>query len=220
MSNNICPRAEYPRPNLVREGWLCLNGEWDFQIDNSRSGRERRYQTSYEFDSKIVVPFCPESKLSGIGNVDFMSCVWYKRKLTLPEEYKGKRIILHIGACDWETNVYINGKLVCTHRGGYTPIRVDITNTLTEAENVIAVEAIDDVRTGEQIGGKQSQCYASRGCYYTRTTGIWQTVWIEAVDNAHIVNYDVHCDIDKPSVSFDVEVSEAAFGKQLSAIIT
>ena len=221
MSNNvICPRSEYPRPNLVRDGWLCLNGEWDFQIDNSKSGRERGYQTGYEFDSKIVVPFCPESKLSGIGNVDFMNCVWYKRKLTVPEDYKGKRIIFHIGACDWETNVYFNGKLVCTHRGGYTPIRVDVTDALRDGENTVAIEAIDDVRTGVQIGGKQSQRYASRGCYYTRTTGIWQTVWLEAVDNAHIVNYDVHSDINEPSVSLDVEVSEAAFGKTLSAVIT
>ena len=96
MSKTVCPRAEYPRPNLVRDSWLCLNGEWDFVIDNSKSGRERGYQTTYEFDSKIIVPFCPESKLSGIGNVDFMNCVWYKRKLTLPEEYAGKRIIFHI----------------------------------------------------------------------------------------------------------------------------
>ena len=220
MSKTVCLRAEYPRPNLVRDSWLCLNGEWDFVIDNSKSGRERGYQTTYEFDSKIIVPFCPESKLSGIGNVDFMNCVWYKRKLTLPEEYAGKRIIFHIGACDWETNVYVNGKCVCNHRGGYTPIRVDITDKLNGGENVIAIEAIDDVRTGAQIGGKQSQKYASRGCYYTRTTGIWQTVWIEAIDPAHIVNYDVHCDIDEPSVSFDVSVSEAAFGKQLSAVIT
>ena len=219
MSNSKYPRPEYPRPNLVREGWLCLNGEWDFEIDNSLSGRERNYQNGYEFGSKIIVPFCPESELSGIGNVDFMNAVWYKKKITFPEEYKGKRIILHIGACDWMTTVFVNGKVAVCHQGGYTPIRVDITNYINDGENVIAIEAKDDVRSGRQIAGKQSQKYASHGCYYTRTTGIWQTVWIEAVDAAHILNYNVRCDIDLPSVSFDVSVSEAAFGKKLTAVV-
>ena len=93
MNNNVCPRAEYPRPNLVREDWLCLNGEWDFEIDYSVSGSERDYQNGYEFTKKIIVPFCPESKLSGIGNTDFMNAVWYKKKITLPKEYEGKKII-------------------------------------------------------------------------------------------------------------------------------
>ena len=217
---NSIPRSEYPRPSLVRDEWICLNGEWDFEIDQARSGRERNYATSYGFSSKITVPFCPESKLSGIGNVDFMNCVWYKRSVEIPERFSSKRVILHIGASDWETTVYVNGKTAATHRGGYTPIRVDITDYITQGENVIAIEVYDDVRTGKQIGGKQSQRYASRGCYYTRTTGIWQTVWLEAVDSAHIVNYNVHSDISLPSVSFDVSVSEAAFGKRLVAEIS
>ena len=220
MNNSICPRSEYPRPNLVRQNWLCLNGEWDFEIDNSVSGRERNYQNGYEFSRKIILPFCPESKLSGIGNTDFMSAVWYKKKLVFPKDYDGKRIILHIGACDWQTTVFVNGKVAVSHQGGYTPIRVDITEYVCEGDNIIAIEAEDDVRSGRQIGGKQSQKYASKGCYYTRTTGIWQTVWIEALDKAHIVNYGVHCDIDAPSVSFDVSVTEAAFEKKLTAIVT
>lgn len=220
MKNSVCPRPEYPRPNLVRTDWICLNGEWDFEIDNSVSGRERDYQNGYAFTKKITVPFCPESKLSGIGNVDFMNAVWYKKKLILPEEWCGKRIILHIGACDWETTVYVNGKVAVCHQGGYTPIRVDITDYVKNGEAVVAIEAVDDVRSGKQFGGKQSQRYASRGCYYTRTTGIWQTVWLEALDPAHIVNYSVHCDINTPSVSFDISLTEAAFGKKISAVVT
>ena len=220
MNNNVCPRAEYPRPNLVRDSYVCLNGEWDFAIDNEKSGAERGYRGEYAFDKKIIVPFCPESKLSGIGNIDYMNCVWYKRKITVPESFAGKRVILHIGACDWETNVYVNGKRKFAHKGGYTPFSGDITDALTEGENTITVEAIDDVRSGKQLSGKQSIPYASKGCFYTRTTGIWQTVWMEAVDAAHIVNYNAVSDIETPSVSLDVTVSEAAFGKRLAAKIT
>ncbi len=214
------PRSEYPRPNLVRKEWICLNGEWDFKIDNSLSGEYLDYKGAYKFDDKIILPFCPESKLSGIGNVDFMNCVWYKRALVLPDSFKGKEVILHIGACDWETKVFVNGKKVAGHKGGYTPISANITSALRDGENVIAVEAIDDIRSGKQIAGKQSVEFASKGCKYTRTTGIWQTVWLEAVDKAHIVNYGVQVDIDSPSVSFDVTVSERAFGKKLSAFVT
>ncbi len=217
---NCISRQEYPRPTLVRSEWLSLNGEWDFTEDNAYNGVFCDYAGAAKFDSKINVPFCPESELSGIGKKDFMNCVWYKRAITLPETYAGREIILHIGACDWETRVYVNGKRVCVHRGGYTPIRVNITAALNEGENVIAIEARDDNRTGRQVSGKQSQVYNSRGCYYTRTTGIWQSVWIEALNAAHIVNYSVNCDIDAPTVSFGVTVSEAAYGKKLSATVT
>ena len=220
INNQSMPRCEYPRPNLVREGWLCLNGEWEFKIDHSRSGKDLDFKGSYPFESKITVPFCPESSLSGIGNTDYMNCVWYRRKVTVPEEFAGKRVILHFGACDWETNVYINGKKVATHMGGYTPFSADITDALREGENVIAVEAIDDVRSGKQFSGKQSVRFASSGCFYTRTTGIWQTVWMEAVDPAHVVNYGVSVDIDAPSFTLDVKVSEKAYGKTLTATVT
>ena len=220
INNQSMPRCEYPRPNLVREGWLCLNGEWEFKIDNSRSGKDLDFKGSYPFESKITVPFCPESSLSGIGNTDYMNCVWYRRKVTVPEEFAGKRVILHFGACDWETNVYVNGKKVATHMGGYTPFSADITDALREGENVIAVEAIDDVRSGKQFSGKQSVRFASSGCFYTRTTGIWQTVWMEAVDPAHVVNYGVSVDINAPSFTLDVKVSEKAYGKTLTATVT
>ncbi len=112
MTNCNIPRAEYPRPNLVREDWLCLNGEWDFEIDNAQVGYHKDYQLTYKLGSKITLPFCPESKLSGIGHTDFMNCVWYKREVEIPESFLGKRVILHIEACDWETTVYVGGKPV------------------------------------------------------------------------------------------------------------
>ena len=218
---NTTRRNEYPRPNLVRDLWLTLNGEWDFEIDNANSGEARGYaKGNVPFNSKINVPFCPESELSGVGNTDFMNCVWYKRNVNVPEEFSGKRVILHIGACDWKTKVFVGGKLAVTHTGGYTPIRVDVTDYITDGSLNIVIKAEDDVRSGKQFSGKQSFNFASHGCYYTRTTGIWQSVWLEAVDSAHIVNYNVHSDIDAPSVAFNVKVSEAAFGKTLVAKIS
>ena len=214
------PRAEYPRPNFVRDNWLCLNGEWDFKIDNSLSGKFFDYALTYEFDQKIKVPFCPESDLSGIGNKDFMNAVWYKKKVTLPESFAGKEIILHIDACDWYTEVFVNGKFSGAHEGGYTPMAFNITKNLVEGENVITVYAKDDTRSGKQLLGKQSFEYASKGCRYTRTTGIWQSVWLEPVDKAYIVNYYVQSDIGTPSVDLSVLTSEGAHGKTLSAKIT
>lgn len=179
----MIPRNEYPRPQLVRDNWLCLNGEWQFEIDNSKSGAERGlYEKDRTLEGRITVPFCPESRLSGVGHRDFMACVWYKRTLEIPDEWKGKRILLHFGAVDYHATVYINGKRACEHRGGYTPFCTDITDLLTGEGDTVTLSASDDLRSHLQPAGKQSSRYESYGCFYTRTTGIWQTVWLEAVD--------------------------------------
>jgi beta-galactosidase/beta-glucuronidase len=116
----MIPRNEHPNPGFYREGYINLNGQWDFEFDFGKSGIAREfYAPEYAFSQKINVPFCPESVLSGIGNVDFMNAVWYKKKITLPEEYKGKRIIFHIGACDWQTTVFVNGKTALKHYQKY-----------------------------------------------------------------------------------------------------
>ena len=134
----MIPRNEYPRPQLVRDNWLCLNGEWQFEIDNSKSGAERGlYEKDRTLEGRITVPFCPESRLSGVGHRDFMACVWYKRTLEIPDEWKGKRILLHFGAVDYHATVYINGKRACEHRGGYTPFCTDITDLLTGEEEQV-----------------------------------------------------------------------------------
>ena len=184
--NTQIPRSEYPRPQFVREGWMNLNGVWQFEIDHGDSGRSRGVVKKEKLDGEILVPFCPESRLSGVECKDFMRAVWYKRRFILPHDATGKRVILHFGAVDYQTEVWINGTSVGTHKGGYTSFSFDITNALKAGENEITVCAQDDTRSWRQPSGKQSMRFESYGCSYTRTTGIWQTVWLEWVDACYI----------------------------------
>ena len=181
------PRAEHPKPQFERKDWMNLNGKWDFCYDNGRSGIARKvYEKKEEFNMQITVPFCVESSLSGIANKDFMYGVWYRKEVTIPEEYAGKRTVLHIGAADFKTYVFVNGKEVGTHEGGYVSFKFDITAFLQEGENVIAIYCEDDTRDPRIPRGKQSEEYYSHGCDYTRTTGIWQTVWLEFTEKEYI----------------------------------
>ncbi|MBE6632351.1 MAG: beta-galactosidase [Ruminococcaceae bacterium] len=211
MNNNI-PRCQHPRPDRKREAWINLNGEWDFEIDNALVGVYKNFFERKSLDSKIIVPFSAESVLSGIGHTDFINAVWYKRDLDIPADWAGKRVILHIDACDYTTTVYVNGKKVGTHSGGYTSFQFDITKYLAEEGNYVTVYAEDDIRSERQVSGKQSQVLYSRGCSYTRTTGIWQTVWLEAVENAYVESYRVYANISDPSVALDVVTSAASVG--------
>ena len=190
------PPPEYPRPEMVRGEWMNLNGWWDFALDLAASGEEKEFVQGRGFDQKILVPFAPESELSGIGRLDFMDAVWYKRTFVLPENWKGKRILLHFEACDYETTVWLNGKKVGRHQGGYTPFSFDLTDHLKPGENLLVVRAYDDVRSGLQPAGKQSKRLRSYSCLYRRTTGIWQTVWLEPVAENHIEKYSVLPNVD------------------------
>ncbi len=212
----MIPRREHPRPDRKRENWINLNGEWSFEIDNAKSGIYKKFEERRELDGKITVPFSPESVLSGVGNTDFMNAVWYARAIEIPSEWKGKRVILHIDACDYAATVFVNAKKVGTHRGGYTSFAFDITDTLEENGNYITVYAEDDIHSERQVSGKQCPKLYSRGCHYTRTTGIWQTVWLEAVESAHVKSYKVYPNISEPSVTLEILTSEAAVGGKLT----
>jgi len=181
-------RTEHPKPQFMRENWQNLNGLWAFEMDNGNSGTSRGLTApEAKLSGNIQVPFCPESKLSGVENVDFISAVWYQRTIEITKEQLQGCVRLHFGAVDYEAFVYINGTLCGTHKGGYVSFSFDITDYLTEGENVLTVRAVDDTRNRLIPSGKQSSRYESYGCSYTRTTGIWQTVWLEFMPRTHIV---------------------------------
>jgi beta-galactosidase/beta-glucuronidase len=171
------PRPEYPRPQFARPEWLCLNGEWQFEIDPADTGLERGL-VNRELTGRIVVPFCPESRLSGVEHTDFMAAVWYRRSVTIPPEWDGRRVRLHFQAVDYDATVWVDGVETGRHRGGFTPFAVDLLELRGGQPVTVVVRARDDHR-GPQPRGKQSQRYANYSCLYTRTTGIWQTVWLE-----------------------------------------
>jgi len=201
-------RTEYPRPQFVRDAWANLNGEWEFYKDFSASGLDRELWNTEKFDEVINVPFCPESDLSGIGYKDFMPSVWYAKNITVTKEQLDGRVILHFGACDYLTTVFVNGKQAGTHKGGYTSFEFDITDCLTEGENRIIVNALDDVRSMKQPAGKQCRKSYSVGCYYTRTTGIWQTVWLEYVPVTYIKKVKVTATNLDGRVALDVTLNK------------
>ena len=182
------PRPEYPRPQFAREQWQNLNGPWQFEIDCGDSGAARNlHQLGHDLPDQITVPFCPESSLSGLGHVDFMPAVWYKKRVQIPADWKGKTVLLHFGAVDYDATVWVNGTEVGRHRGGFTPFALPLYELAKPGEEIeICLRARDDNHTPKPRG-KQSQSFANGGCLYTRTTGIWQTVWMEPVPKSHLL---------------------------------
>ena len=211
------PHAEYPRPQFERADWVNLNGEWSFALDLSDSGRDRDFYNSKGFEQRITVPFAPESKLSGIGYTDFINSVWYQRMIQIPSAWQGKRVKLNFGAVYYESEVYIDGRFVGRHYGGSDSFAFDITDFVSDGkEHSIVVHAESDLRSGTQPGGKQSTNYYSYGCSYTRTTGIWQTVWMEAVDDMALERVQVVTDIDNEQIVVIPTYYNIANGNTLS----
>ncbi|WP_059173556.1 glycoside hydrolase family 2 [Bacillus sp. FJAT-27445] len=205
-------RHEYPRPQFVRNEWLNLNGEWDFAFDDENVGvREKWFQKGDAFDRKITVPFAYQSKLSGIHDPSFHDHVWYRREFSVPEGWKGKRAVLHFGAVDYRAWVYVNGQFVGFHEGGHTAFSLDITDELTWGTETVVVR-VEDPSTDETIPrGKQFWVEKSDAIWYTRTTGIWQTVWLEPVGTASLSKLRLTPDIDRGDVivEFDVKGDSA-----------
>lgn len=195
------PRSEYPRPQFVRADWLNLNGVWTFTFDTGKSGAERGLAKSTGFDREILVPFCPESRLSGVAHTDFIEMMWYHRAIEAPADWRGRRILLHFGAVDYECEAFIDGSSVGRHRGGGSSFAFDITAAVSPGSRHNLVLCVrDETRSGLQPCGKQSARYASHGCHYTRTTGIWQTVWMEAVATFGLADCRIVSDVDSGKV--------------------
>lgn len=166
-------RNEYPQPQFQREIWENLNGEWEFEFDDNRVGnKEKWFLSEKSFTKRIQVPFVYQSALSGIGNTEFHDLVWYRKKITIPSSFSDKNIILHFGAVDYMTDIWVNGQHLLSHQGGNTPFKVDITNEVVQGENVIVVR-VEDFSTDITLPrGKQYWKEKSEAIWYTNTTGI------------------------------------------------
>ena len=194
--NNVLP--EYPRPIMERSEWSNLNGLWNYTIQPLGKG----IPTS--FDGEILVPFAIESSLSGVGRIlGENKNLWYQRSFIIPSKWKGKKILLHFGAVDWKTEVWVNNIKVGEHTGGFTPFSFDITQALDGSKNTLVVKVWDPTDKGTQPRGKQVS--QPRGIWYTPVSGIWQTVWLEPVADHYITNVRTTPDIDTNGVKVKVE---------------
>lgn len=214
------PREEYPRPQFERADWQNLNGPWTYTFDFGKTGIDRKFFESKGFDGTITVPFCPESKLSGVGYTDFIPSMWYQRSIRIPESWKGRRTMLNFGAVDYFCAVYIDGSLVGRHWGSSDSFGFDITDYVSDgAEHSLVVRVEDDTRSGVQPLGKQSTSYHSHGCLYTRTTGIWQTVWMEPVDGCGLASVYIVPDLDRKLFTMEPEFRAFADGLTFEAVV-
>lgn len=192
---------EYPRPQLKRDNYKILNGYWNYAITNSSAAPSAH-------DGRILVPFSPESILSGVERqLKPREYLWYERTVSVtPEEYRsGKRLLLHFGAVDQYASVYVNGSKVCTHMGGYLPFEADITDSVREGDNSLTLRVWDTSDISYHSRGKQT--LKRGGMYYTAQSGIWQTVWTEWVPKAHIRKLYLTPDFDKKELEIRLLVS-------------
>ena len=220
MALGAIPRPEHPRPQFHRESWLNLNGEWNFAFDFDVVGVEEGWAKDPSgFDKKITVPFCPESELSGIQYTGFIPAVWYHRTFTVPQKWEGMRVFLNFGAVDYDCRAWINGVNVGRHYGGSSSFCFEITDALQAGENDLVVCALDDVRSDVQPSGKQSRRLESHGVMYTRTTGIWQTVWLEARPQSFIESVRIVPDLDKSRFIVTPVIQNGYRGLKFRAIL-
>lgn len=206
----------HPRPQLRRKDWISLEGEWDFHID--AEGRCTTLE-QVRWERKIRVPFSPETKLSGIGDTGFYAAVWYRRSFDAPPLGPNRRLLVHFEAVDYRTRVYVNGKKVITHEGGYSPFSADITDVLTsDGEQELIVWAEDDPADLAKPRGKQDWKLDPHSIWYPRTTGIWQTVWLETVPTTRVDTLQWSSSLERWDIGLDATLRAAA-GKKLTLAV-
>ena len=205
VEKNI-PRKEYPRPQFERKEWMNLNGEWNFKFDRENKGEKEQWYLEPNFDKKIIVPFTYETRASGIGEEVFCPNVWYQKSITIPSACENKKIILHFQEADYITKVWVNGIYVGKKKGGQIAFSFNITDYLDEKKELNIVVKMEDSQSCFQPRGKQRWLENSYECWYVQTTGIWQTVWLEFLNEAHIERVKITPDIEKESVELVYEV--------------
>ena len=213
MSSKNVPKPEYPRPQFVRENnWINLNGEWEFNFDDENIGLKEKWydiERKKKFDKKITVPFCFQSKLSGINDQSFHDVVWYRKEFNQLKGFKGKRLLLHFEAVDYLCRIYLNGIFIGSHEGGYVGFSFDITDYISESNSLVV--RVEDPSTDCEIPrGKQFWEEKYSNIFYPRVTGIWETVWLEAVNlNNYIEKVKITSNVDKAEIIIHFNI----FGK-------
>jgi hypothetical protein len=215
----VTPEAvwpEYPRPQMVRETWLNLNGLWEYAVTAKDAGRPDAW------DGRILVPFAAESALSGVGKpVGADKALWYRRTVAVPKEWRGGRVLLHFGAVDWESTVWVNGREAGTHRGGYDPFTYDISEALKRgAKQELVVRVLDPTDENNSPIARGKQVMKPHGIFYTAVTGIWQTVWLEPVPGTYIAGLKITPDIDRRTLTFEPTITGAREGTSLAITAT
>jgi hypothetical protein len=219
------PRPEHPTPQFQRADWINLNGSWEFEKDPEYTGMNRSLPHGGIFTRTIQVPFPPESELSGINEQEFVPCVWYRREISVPQAWKKKnrRVLMHFGSVDYDATIWINGTEVFFHRGRHTRFTVDITDHIhgDETPNEVVVRAIDDIRSPDQPRGKQGTGKDEEFYFYTRETGITQSVWLESVSSPYIKDIKFIPNIDESTltIQFHIEGDTTDIELEANAII-
>jgi len=206
------PRPEHPKPQFKRSDWQNLNGAWNFAFDDQNLGEKDKWYKKEELEEKIIVPFSFETKASGIADRSEHNFIWYQRTFKVEVDSE-KKIILNFGAVDYKTKVWINGRFAGSHSGGYDSFAFDISDFVDYREENNLVVKVEDSRSKSQPRGKQTYKNDNFLCWYTRTTGIWQTVWLEYVDqNLYLRDLKITPDIDQSEVELDYFFNAVDFG--------
>ncbi len=213
------PRPEFPQPQFQRTDWLNLNGHWQFEFDDGNVGLAEDWAgTERRFGRAITVPYCFESRLSGIGDTSFHPWAWYRRTFAVPDGWRGRRVLLKFGAVDYRAMVWVNGRLAGGHEGGHTPFAFDVTDMLKAGENTVTVRAEDPPTDRSIPRGKQYWEPKSRSIFYTRSSGIWQTVWLEAVGQSYLERVAIAPGPDG-IVRFEARVARATSDLELHVLV-
>ncbi|MDT4895029.1 MAG: hypothetical protein QOH25_106 [Acidobacteriota bacterium] len=210
------PRPEYPRPQFVRADWLNLNGEWEFAFDDANKGRELGWHFGLPLDKRIIVPYPYQAVASGINDKSIHEYVWYARSFEVPPEWRGQNVLLHFGAVDYRTTVWINGKEVGHNQGGHVPFQFNIAPYLNHETNRLTLR-VEDRQNPRQPRGKQSTTARPHDIDYYCTTGIWQTVWLERVPPIRIQDITINSSARESAIEIDVLLHAPAAEWRLEA---